>query len=145
MAEMGFGDLRLLRTFQVHLAGSQRQLNAYIFVKPSHGTAAAAAAAAAVAAAARTAAAGAAAAGAEAAAASAARKQAVAPTRCGGKRGAAAAAAAAGPDDAASDASCDTQLSLPLEQWMRVNRLRADASGSSEATSQRVRRKRRLS
>lgn len=34
MRELGFGDLQLLRTFPVHLAGSQRQLNAYIFIKP---------------------------------------------------------------------------------------------------------------
>ncbi|KIY96809.1 hypothetical protein MNEG_11153 [Monoraphidium neglectum] len=34
MQELGFGELDLLKTFPVHLAGSQRQLNAYIFVKP---------------------------------------------------------------------------------------------------------------
>jgi hypothetical protein len=140
MREMGFGELELLRTFQVHLAGSQRQLNAYIFRKPSAAAPQRAAPAATAAAAAK-------------AAADPPRAPAAAPARRGGaKRGlavaaAAAAAAAAGvaQDDAASDASCDTQLSLPLEQWLRVNGLGAEASHSSEATSQRVRRKRRLS
>ncbi|GBF93779.1 hypothetical protein Rsub_06111 [Raphidocelis subcapitata] len=143
MREMGFGDLRLLTTFPVHLAGSQRQLNAYILVKE----------------------------GADAAPAGGASEQQGTKQqqqqqqglqgkglgqqqqqqqesgglqqkqRRGAKRGAAAAVAAAA-DDAASDASCDS--ALPLSVWLRVNGLAADAA-SSGATSRRERRKRRLS
>jgi len=135
MREMGFGELQLLKTFPVHLSGSQRQLNAYIFIKQA-------------AAGQQQQQQGSAGAGkqqrgkAPVAPAGAARKQAGGRPAAGSKRGAAAAAVAAADDDAASDASCDT--SLPLAQWLRVNGIRADAS-SSEATSGRVRRKRRLS
>lgn len=123
---MGFGPLRLLDTFPVHLAGSQRQLNAYIFVKAGGssggGGAGGGASSGGVAS-------GKAAAAAAGAGAGAKRKHArAAPV--------AAVAAATG-----SDASSAWQL--PLQQWLRVNGICAEAT--SDATSKRVRRQRRLS
>jgi hypothetical protein len=145
MEEMGFGALRLLKTFPVHLAGSQRQLNAYVFVKA--GAAAEPAAAAAAAAAGADAAAAAAAqqpewaAAAEEGADKRKRPAAAGKGRVGSKRAAAAAAESADEGAAGEDASCDT--SLPLAQWMRVNRIGSGAL-SSEVTS-RVRKQRRFS
>jgi hypothetical protein len=146
MREMGFGDLRLLKTFHVHLAGSQRQLNAYIFVKEGAGAAGAAAAARGVPCAVKQEDAGDLQ---QVQQPGGPGQQQQAPDdksqlqhkqRRGAKRGAAAAAPVA--DNASSDASCDS--ALPLSVWLRVNGLAADAA-SSEATSRRERRKRRLS
>ena len=155
MAELGFGPLELLATFPVHLAGSQCQLNAYIFAKPGRRGSSggggsgggALAAEPAVAAAAAEVAAGRKKAAPAAAGAAAAGGQ----RRGGGKRKPAAAAAAtaaaaeAAADDAASELSSDS--ALPLAQWLRLNGIAPEAAGcgGGEATSGRVRRRRRLS
>ncbi|KAI8477070.1 MAG: hypothetical protein J3K34DRAFT_498494 [Monoraphidium minutum] len=157
MRELGFGELQLLKTFPVHLAGSQRQLNAYIFRKaPGAGAARPEAAPCQLperagvarpqqpAAAKQRGGGGGGGCGKRrdglVAAAAAARAK-----GSGGKRGAAAAAAGAaggggGPQD--SGDSCDTPQ--PLQQWMRCNGL-LEGDVLADATSGRVRRKRRLS